>query len=367
MIDSILSNLQGIVVFAIFLGILISVHEWGHFITAKKCGVQVDEFAIGFGPTLFSKFYNGTTYFLKALPLGGYVKMAGDERDKCTGDPKEFFSQSVGKRALIVLNGPVVNFILAYVCLVLVFNLGFPEASTRVGELVEDYPAQEAGLLVDDQVREVNGASVETWSEMQEAIAQSQGSSINITVLRNEALLEFAIEPNIEEMKNIFGENVERRIVGIVPSEDIITVKSGFFESFVLAGEKFWHFTTMTYKAIYSMIVGSMSAKKSVGGPVFIFTIVKNAAELGFNHFIFILGVISLNLAIFNLLPVIPLDGGHLFLFGIEKLRGKPLPPKVDTWVSNFGLSLILLLTLFIFYVDFERIGVFEKIRSVFS
>jgi len=140
LLEGLISNIQGTGVFILVLSILILVHEWGHFITAKRLGVEVEEFALGFGPTLFSKFWNGTKYMLKAFPLGGYVKMAGDERSKCTGKPQEFYSKPPGHRALIALNGPVVNFILAYMSFVFVFMLGYPGLSTKISEIIEgDY------------------------------------------------------------------------------------------------------------------------------------------------------------------------------------------------------------------------------------
>jgi len=124
--------------------------------------------------------------------------------------------------------------------------------------------------------------------------------------------------------------------------------------------------TVMTYEAIYSMLIGTMSAKENMGGPILIYTIVADTVNRGFSYFLFILGVISLNLAIFNLLPVIPLDGGHIFLMGIEKIRGQALPPKVDEYVFRIGLSLIIVLALYIFYIDFERIGLIDKIKQLF-
>ena len=123
----------------------------------------------------------------------------------------------------------------------------------------------------------------------------------------------------------------------------------------------------MTYKAIYFMLTGSMSAKESVTGPIGIFYIIKSAAEMGISHLLFIVGVISASLAIFNLLPVIPLDGGHLFLLGIERLRGKSLPAKIDEMIARVGFSLIIMLAVYVFYSDFVRFGWIDKIKSIFS
>ena len=145
MIGNILVNIQSVVVFLVVLSILIIVHEWGHFITAKRLGVDVQRFALGFGPTLYSKVYNGTTYMINAIPLGGYVKMAGDDRTECTGASGEFYSKPVGYRSLVVLNGPVINFFLAYFSFILVFMIGYPGQSTTITELVAGGPAVQQG------------------------------------------------------------------------------------------------------------------------------------------------------------------------------------------------------------------------------
>lgn len=457
MIDIILTNLKSILVFSVFLGILVIVHEWGHFYTAKKLGVKVEKFAFGFGPKLWSMVHKGTEYMWCLFPLGGFVKMAGDERDQVTGDPQEFYSQPVGHRALIVFNGPLVNFILAYVCLILVFMLGRPDMPARVNDLVKDYPAYMADIKIGDDILAVNGEDVFGWDELKKAISRSKAEAIDLTIKRDESIFETRVIPKEEEGISIFGKvekkrtigitpfsnvigevsasspagksgliegdriisvdgasiegwallqtsisqstntfialevlrdnkilnfNVEPKIVltkdddgleveirqiGISPYQELASYEFGFLTSVVKGTSLFWEYSVMTLKALYSMVTGSMSAKDNVGGPVLIFTIVKKAAEMGMAHFLLILGVISLNLAIFNLLPIIPLDGGHLFLMGIEKLRGRPLPEKIDETISKAGLTLILLLAVFIFYVDFERIGLFVKVGQFFS
>ena len=135
MIAEIIANIKSVGVFVVVLSVLIVVHEWGHFITAKLVGIKVEKFSLGFGRKLLSKIHQGTEYLLCLIPLGGYVKMAGDERTECKGEPDEFYSKSCGHRALVVLNGSMVNFVLAYVCFVVVFMFGYPELSTNVGKL----------------------------------------------------------------------------------------------------------------------------------------------------------------------------------------------------------------------------------------
>ncbi len=457
MIEHILANLQSIGIFIIFLGILITVHEWGHFITAKKLGINVEEFALGFGPTLLSKPYNGTNYMIKLFPLGGYVKMAGDERDRCKGLPEEFLSKPPGHRALVVLNGPVVNFVLAYVCLVLVFMLGFSNPSTvvvgmrqglpaqvsgvqlgdkivevdgqkvfylkeiishiaqstqeqvqlkilrngqeivkniesrvvheknmigqyedkrtigldanssKVGGFSKDGPAEVAGFQVGDRIVEINGHEVFGWQDLQKTVSESKEKAITIKILREGQELTKIVAPEIKKLKTRSGEEKEKRMIGVgAMPEKWVTHKFNLWTALGRGYHEFVDITTMTYKALYAMVTGSMSARESVGGPVLIFNIVKEASALGFSHFLFILGVISLNLAIFNLLPIIPLDGGHLFLLAIEKIRGRALSPKADDLISRVGLSLMILLALYVFYIDFERIGLISKIKGIF-
>jgi regulator of sigma E protease len=366
MIHTLLSNLESTIVFAIVLGILIIVHEWGHFITAKKMGVKVEEFALGFGPTLWSKIHNGTHYMIKAIPLGGYVKMFGDDRTKLTGHPEEYYSQPPGRRALIILNGPVVNYLLAYVCLFFVFLLGYPDLSTKIGDVMKDYPAQTAGLMKEDKIVSINGIKLEGWTHLQSVVSQSKEPTLKLEVIRNEQPLNLEIIPRLEKTKNIFGQEKQARLIGIRPAEDITTFKYSPLMSLKKAADKLIEITVLTYKAFYFMITGTMSAKESVTGPIGIFYIVKSATEMGFVHVLLILGLISASLAIFNLVPMIPLDGGHLFLLAIEKIRGKALPVKIDEYIARFGFSLIILLAIFVFYSDFSRFGWIEKIQGIF-
>jgi len=457
MIGSVISNVQSVVIFIAVLSILIIVHEWGHFITAKRLGVEVQRFALGFGPTLFSRVYNGTTYMINAIPLGGYVKMAGDERLECKGKPGEFYSKPTGHRALVVLNGPVVNFILAYISFILVFMIGYPGQSATIAELsdggpahvagfqqgdkiiaidsrkiygwlnlesrlegsqsktvevtverdgrqitrtvfpkliskpnlvgrsrmvrdlgidnlanviggfVSGYPAEKSGLETGDRIIEVDSQKITSWASLQRAIANSRGDQIVLKIVRNNQILVKSVSPKIDWQKDKSGQDIEKRMIGIGPEQEFNLFRFGLGNSLKFAGEELFFITMLTYESLYRMITGAISAKESVTGPVGIFYIVKGASEAGISHLLFILGVISASLAIFNLLPIIPLDGGHLFLFGIEKVRGKALSPKVDEYIARIGFSLIILLALFVFYSDFVRFGWFENIGNWFG
>lgn len=351
-----------IFVFLIVLSILIIVHEWGHFSMAKSLGIKVERFAIGFGPKLFSKVYKNTEFALCLVPLGGYVKMAGDERSQCTGGADEFFSRPPGQRALVVLLGPVVNYILAFLCFWLVFSIGYPTLSPMIGKVLDGYPAQTAGLRPGDKIIDINDRGIQSWDEMQRIVSTSKEKELILLIKRDGKGFFIPIEPKVEQLENIFGQKEDVRLIGIQPEENIITLKYSIPQAAVKATERMVEITTVTYKAIYRMATGAMSAKDSVTGPIGIFYIIKEAASLGFSYVLYVMAIISVSLAIFNLLPFPILDGGHLFLLGVEKLRGKPLSERFDEVINRIGFSLIICLAIFVFYNDFVRYGWIDKI-----
>jgi regulator of sigma E protease len=353
-----------LIIFLTVLSILIVVHEFGHFIVAKRCGVRVERFSLGFGPKLLSRTHDGTEFTLCLIPLGGFVKMAGDERANCKGGREEFFSHPVGHRALIVIMGPVVNYVLAYLCLVLVFLMGNPVLSNKVGEVMKDYPAAVAGLLAQDVVVRIEGQAIEQWEDLQKQVSESKGATLSVEVLRQGLPLTLTITPRNDVLKNIFGQEEVVRVIGVRPAEEMVTVQYGPLVSLGKAAEKLWEITEMTYKALYRMLTLQMNPKEAMTGPIGIFFIIQKAAEMGFTYLVYITGIISASLAIFNLLPLPVLDGGHLLFLVIEKVRGRGLSPKADDLLSRVGLGLILTLALFVFYSDFERFGWIKKIHG---
>ncbi len=367
-----------LLIFILILSILILVHEWGHFITAKKCGVKVEQFSLGFGPKLFGWVHDGTEFLLCAIPLGGYVKMAGDERDRCTGNSNEFFCQPIGHRALIVLMGPVVNLVLAYLCFWAVFMLGHVdlEASSKkvspvVGQVVEGSAAQKAGLMPGDKILTVDGKNIVFWPDLQENIMSSKAPQLRIVLERGDEQIEKTVVPLEQTQKDIFGRVHTVRRIGVGPqqisnADDLVITRYGVIPAFAKAGEELWTVTVKTFTALYEMCVGLRSPKEAMG-IVGMFFVVKFAVSVGFGFVLHIVGVISASLAIFNLLPIIPLDGGHLFLMGLEKLRGKALSLKADQIISRVGFSFIILLAVFVFYSDFERIGLIDRIMKICS
>ncbi len=331
---------------------------------AKRLGVRVERFSFGFGPKLWSKAFGETEFMVCLIPLGGYVKMAGDERVNSTGASFEYFSKSPGHRALIVLLGPLVNYLLAFLCFWLVFSIGYPTLSAKVGELLKGYPAEHSGLQIGDQVIKAGNKNITNWEELQKYISTSKEPGISVVVLRQGQRLEFTIVPTIKQLENIFGQKEDVRLIGIRPDKKIVLVRYNFLTSFGKAFDRTVEITSMTLKALYRIVTGAMSPQDSVTGPIGIFYIIKEAADQGFSYLVYILGIISLSLAIFNLLPFPALDGGHLLILLIEKIRGKALPPQADEVINRLGLTLIILLAIFVFYSDFLRYGIFDKIIS---
>ncbi len=370
---------MSILLFIAVLSILIVVHEAGHFLTAKKMGVKVDEFALGFGPKLFSWVHGGTEYRLCAIPLGGYVKMAGDERAQCKGSADEYFSKPLGQRALIVLMGPVVNYVLAYLCFVLVFMIGFidMEATQKqvpavVGKVIVGSPAEKAGLKALDHIESADGQVFSNWSDMQSYVSDVEGEPVVVSFLRDGQRMSLTLTPEIHQAKDIFGREHKVSRIGIqaqqlTDADKLVVKKYGFRASWGKGWEELMTITTRTYGALGDIITGKRSAKEGMTGLIGIFFIIKFAASIGISLLLHVVGVISASLAIFNLLPVIPLDGGHLAFIGLEKLRGKPLSAQAEDMIAKVGFGLIIALAVFVFYLDFERIGLIDKVVTFFK
>lgn len=357
-----------LVYFILVLSVLVFIHEFGHFIAAKRVGVSVEKFSIGFGRKLFSVKKGGTEYMLSAIPLGGYVKMAGDEPGEARKNEKhEFLSQSVGNRFQIIFAGPLFNYILAIVIFSFIFMFGSPTLTTEVGDLLKDYPAQAAGVMKGDKVISVDGKDIKYWEDMTAIIHKHSKDPIKLSILRSGKMMEINITPIVRETKDIFGKKMSIALVGIAPSQKIETVKYGFFQAWGMGFRKVIDLTVLTYRALWAIFTGQMSVKESMTGPIGIFVITGQAAKMGLIYLCHLMAILSASLAIFNLLPLPVLDGGHIIFLGIEKLRGKPLSYKTQDKIANIGVTLLILLTIFIFYNDIIKFQIVEKVVHIFK
>ena len=349
--------MMAILIFILILSLLIIVHEFGHFIAARINGVRVEQFSLGFGPLIFKRKKGDTEYNLNLIPLGGYVKMAGDSQTEYQGKADEYFAKTPGRRFQIIFFGPLLNYILGFLFFWLIFFMGYPTLTTKVGGLIDGYGAKVAGLQVGDKIVSVDGRKVDIWEDLQEAIRERKISSkVILEVLRDNQEFKFNVPIKDKLLNDQLGEKHALGIIGISPFDEIIEIKHGFFESAYLGFKKTIQLTAMTYTGLWRLVSGKMSMRDSMTGPLGIFFITSQAAKLGLIAVIHLVAVLSVSLAIFNLLPLPILDGGHLFLLGLEKLRKKALGAKAEEIINNVGFSLMITLALFVTYNDILRL-----------
>jgi regulator of sigma E protease len=346
-------------------GVLIFIHEFGHFLMAKRNGVRVEKFSFGFGPKIWGKKVGETEYLVSAVPLGGYIKMAGDEpRETRKGTADEFLSKTCGQRARIIAFGPILNYLLAFFIFSIIFVIGSPTITTRVGEVLDDYPAEAAGVKKDDLVLAVEGERVQQWQEMAEIIHQNTEGKITLDVQRNDKVYKIKVKPRVEEHQDLFGQKIKIALIGIYPSDETAAIKYPIGKSFYKGAEKLLSLTGLTYRALWFMVIRRISFKDSLTGPIGIFYFTGEAARLGFIYLLNLMGILSMSLAIFNFLPLPVLDGGHLFFLLLEKIRRKPVSVRVQEVATQAGVIILIGLMLFVFYNDLARFGLWDKAKG---
>jgi len=347
-----------VVYFIILLGVLIFVHELGHFIAAKSMGVRVVTFSLGFGPRVIGKKIGDTDYRLSAFPLGGYVRMSGDDPSQTPTEeerPYSFLTQKNWKKIVIVGAGPLFNLIFAIGVLWIVFMAGVPVVDPVLGELKKGYPAEAAGLLTGDRVVSINGTAVDEWESMAKIITKSDGKPLEFVVLRDNKEMTFEIVPIYEEGLSDILTPQKKYMIGITPSGDYHKVHYGVLsaagQGFVETGRLIY----LTFLVIGKMFTGEV-ALNNLGGPILIAKVAGEAARLGIMPYLNFMALISINLAVLNLLPVPVLDGGHLLFFSIEAIIRRPISLRVKEIALQIGLGLLVLLMILAFYFDIERL-----------
>lgn len=344
----------GGLVFAIILSVLIIVHEYGHYLAAKRAGIRVERFSIGFGPVLIKIKGKETEFVVSAIPLGGYVKMAGDSRIECKGNSYEFYSKPVGVRARVVFFGPLFNYFLAIIVFWIAFMVGFPSPDTYVGQILEGYPAQYSDIKVGDKILSVNGKEVDNWMQVTDFISGSEGA-VDLTVLRDGQIKELSIEPRQEETKDIFGNPVKRRLVGIAASDKVKIIREGPIAALYKGVHRTISLTFLIIKGFAYTILGRLPAKEAIAGPIGIYFITSKAAEIGLVAVLSLMGSISVSLTIINLVPFPVLDGGHIFFFFLEKIRRRPLSQRAEDVLTRFGMAVLFMLIALVLYNDVLR------------
>jgi regulator of sigma E protease len=348
-----------IVAFAIALGVLVFVHELGHFFVAKRLRVRVLRFSIGYGPIVWSRYRGETEYALSALPLGGYVKMLGeDDEDEAVHDPARSFStQTPGRRSAIVFAGPAMNFLFAFlVYFVLFATVGteMPSNEARVGAVTAGSPAERAGLRGGDRVVSVGGESITTWEELSRRVRESGGARLTLVVEREGGQQPVEVTPELLDNRNIFNEDLGKVYrIGIEAAHDWTRV--GPVAATGLAVQQTYGATAVVLKGLWLMIRGQVPLKE-LGGPIAIARAAGQQARAGMKYFLTMLAFLSVNLAVLNLLPIPALDGGHLTLTAVERALGHPLRPEYREMAQRVGIFLLLTLMVFVFYNDIQRL-----------
>jgi regulator of sigma E protease len=342
----------------IVLGVLIFAHELGHFLAAKRFRVGVITFSLGFGPKLFGRKIGETQYQVSLVPLGGYVKLVGEEPgEKLPPEliPKSFSAQPVARRLGIVFAGPFFNFLFAVVAFAAVFVVGMPTLLPEVGEVKPDFPAYRAGLQKGDRVIEVNGSPIKRWEDLAKVIHASADRPMALKVERGQDTLRITVTPQVTLQKNIFGEELQVGLIGISPSGNTFIERSDPFTAAYRALIQSWRVTELTVVSIAKIIEGKISAK-TIGGPILIAQLAGQQAKAGVLSLVIFMAVISINLVILNILPIPVLDGWHLLMFLIEAIIGRPVSLKIRERAQQIGIFIIIFIMLLVFYNDLSRI-----------
>ena len=352
--------------FLILILVLVSVHEWGHYIVARLCGVTVETFSIGFGPELYAWVAkSGTRWRIAALPLGGYVKMLGDEDPaSATSNGKKltkkqlksaFFTQPLWKRASIVAAGPGVNFLFAILALAVLFMIqGQPYTPVVVKEVMKQSAAAEGGIIPGDVITHVDGEEIDRFEELQKIVRHSAGQPLNVTVMRGEGNVALIVTPGSREITDRFGDKRQIGVFGIRGGKPKLEQR-GPISALYHATIETYALSAATLNAFGDMIMGTRSSEE-IGGPIRIAQMSSEVKQEGWLSFLWFMAILSINLGLINLFPIPVLDGGHLLFYAIEAVMGKPVNEKMQEYMVKAGLTVILALVVLSTWNDLSRL-----------
>lgn len=323
-------------------GLLIFFHELGHFTVAKWVGIKVHEFSLGFGPKLLGITRGETVYNLRLLPLGGFVRMAGMEpEEEVEDEEKSFTKKTVGQRAAVIAAGPLMNFLLAVLLLAVMFIAqGFPTPTTTIAKLVPGQPAERAGLQPGDRIVAIDDQPVTRWEQISHIVNTHPGQRLTLTVMRA------GQEKRISMVTAIDANGLGK--IGIYPDQELRRL--GFFGALARGVEYTVRISGLILVFIGKMIVGRVPAE--LGGPVRIVQEINVAVQMGVFYLLQLAAFLSINLGLFNLLPIPALDGSRILFLAVERLRGRPVDPAKENFIHLVGFGLLLLFIVVITYHD---------------
>jgi len=366
-----------IVPFLFVLTVLVFVHEFGHYFVARRNGVRVDVFSIGFGPELFGWHDRaGTRWKVSAIPLGGYVKMFGDN-DVSSGLPAaglarmsaaerdvSFHHKRLGQRSAIVAAGPAANFVFAIVVLAALFmTFGQPFTPAQVGQVQAGSAAERAGVKPGDMIVSVNGDGVQSFEDVQQDVRLNPGVAMTIIVKREGKEVSLQATPAKTALTDRFGNRYEIGLLGIAHN-GVDYVRRDPATALIQAGKQTWDLSASTLKAMWQIVIGTRGTDE-LGGPLRIAQMSGDVAQGGVVAIVWFMAVLSINLGLINLFPVPVLDGGHLLFYAAEALRGKPLGQRAQEYGFRIGLALVLTLMVFATWNDLVHLRIVEFVKGL--
>ena len=368
--------LNSILPFIVLILVVVFIHEYGHYYFAKKYGVKVTDFSIGFGKELFGwNDKSGTRWKICWIPLGGYVKFFGDRNVFSQSDQEElikkyseeerkklFILKPLYQRSLIVAAGPIANFILAIVIFLFIYMfVGKDFTPAVINEVQKDSPAEVAGLMKNDVILEIDGTEVKSILDVSKLITMSTSDFIDFKVSRYDQDILLKVKPNIVETEDNLGNKINKRMIGIMlgPYNNKINhVKLGPAKALYYSLNEVYFVTISSLKYLGAILTGSGDSSQ-LGGPIRIAKITGQVAEFGIVPFLSIMAYISISLGLINLFPIPLLDGGHLMFYGFEKILGRPLSQKTQEGFFRIGMFLLLFIMFFATYNDLKDLGLF--------
>ena len=340
------------------ISILIFVHELGHFMAARFFGVHVEVFSIGFGKRLLTKKIGNTQWSLSAIPLGGYVKMKGQDDTNPLSTSFDSDSYNVKKpwqKIIILLAGPLSNFLLAFLIYIMMTFVGIPKLLPQVGEISPNSPAKTSGLLSKDMIISINNEPMAYWEDIGQKIQTTQSKNLTLKIKREDAIKTIKISPKILTTKNIFGEEEKRYMIGIAPLGSSKIVYFNFVESIEYASKQTLQTSLLIFTGIEKLITGVVDTKE-IGGIITIFDTTSKASDAGILSLLFFTALISINLGVLNLLPIPALDGGHI-MFNLYEMIRRKAPSQAVLYQLTLGGWMVLFGLMFLgLYNDINRL-----------
>ncbi|WP_373503761.1 RIP metalloprotease RseP [Aestuariivirga sp.] len=356
--------------FLIALMIIVFIHELGHFMVARWCGVSVEAFSIGFGKEIAGWVdRHGTRWKLSWIPLGGYVKFKGDANAasmpeagavaQAKGDPGNFHGKPIWQRAAVVAAGPIANFILAIAIFSAAFMLvGSPVTEPRVDEVLPGSAAEQAGIQKGDLVISIQGSEIRNFSDLQQAVITRAGEELAMVIERNGQRIDLVIVPQLKEEPDGFGGKMRIGLLGVRhnPEGGIRYERMGLMSAVEAGTERTWFIVETTFRYLGKLVTGRESADQ-LGGPIAMAKAAGDAASVGIYQFISVIAFLSVSIGLINLFPIPMLDGGHLVYYAIEAVRGKPLGENAQEWGFRIGFSLVIMLMVVGTWNDLVRVA----------